>query len=182
MAVAGGAKPGIEMKVVDGALITGASAQRQGVVADVDLAVQRLLCGETVFVSVYGALHERVQRTVEATLTRAAPQTTPTVPIATDAAGGNAMTLAIQQLFANARAILPGEPLRCCISPGSDRAELVVMPPQPGLGWVMTLEATVGRRGYEHAVAATTWEGALAQLEAHVGEWLDKAPVIDAHS
>lgn len=68
MAVAGGANPSVEMHITDGALIVGTAAMRQGVVNDVDLAVQRLLQGEQVFVQQYGALVEQVQRTVAMTL------------------------------------------------------------------------------------------------------------------
>jgi hypothetical protein len=41
---------------------------RQGVVSDVDMAVQRLLQGERVFVQTYGALVTQVQRTVHMAL------------------------------------------------------------------------------------------------------------------
>lgn len=68
MAIAGGAKPSIEMQIKDGQLIMGKAALRQSVVGDVDLAVQRLLQGETVFVQQYGATVTAVQKTLEMTL------------------------------------------------------------------------------------------------------------------
>jgi len=69
MAHAGGVRPSVEMQVVDGALVIGAAAQRIGVVGDVDLAVQRLLQGEKVYVQQYGSTVTQVQRTVEMALT-----------------------------------------------------------------------------------------------------------------
>lgn len=71
MAHAGGAKPSVEMQVIDGTLVVGTAAQRIGVVGDVDLAVQRLLQGEKVYVQQYGPTVTQVQRTVEMTLARA---------------------------------------------------------------------------------------------------------------
>lgn len=71
MAVAGGTKPSIEMWVKDGELRVGTTAQRFGVVSEVDLAVQRLLQGERVFVQNYGATVAQVQRTVQMTLRKA---------------------------------------------------------------------------------------------------------------
>lgn len=68
MAIAGGAKPSIEMQVKDGQLIMGKAAYRQGVVSDVDLAIQRLMQGEIVFVQQYGSTVTAVQRTIEMTL------------------------------------------------------------------------------------------------------------------
>ncbi len=68
MAHAGGVKPSIEMWVEGGELHTGTSAQRVGVVSDIDLAVQRLLQGEKVFVQKYGDLTERVTKSVEMAL------------------------------------------------------------------------------------------------------------------
>lgn len=68
MAVSGGAKPSIDMVVTNGALVVGSASMRQGVVNDVDLAVQRILQGETVFVQQYGDLPERVRRSVEMAL------------------------------------------------------------------------------------------------------------------
>lgn len=68
MAIAGGAKPSVTMEIKDGVLHVGSAEMRQGVVNDVDLAVQRLLSGEKVFVAQYGSTIERVQKTVEATL------------------------------------------------------------------------------------------------------------------
>jgi hypothetical protein len=65
MAISGGAKPSVEMQVIAGELVIGSQAMRQGVVNDVDLAVQRLACGERVFVQQYGDLPERVRKTVQ---------------------------------------------------------------------------------------------------------------------
>lgn len=68
MAISGGAKPSVEMQVIDGALTVGSSTMRQGVVNDVDLAVQRLLQGQKVFVQKYGDLTDRVRHSVEMAL------------------------------------------------------------------------------------------------------------------
>lgn len=68
MAISGGAKPSVEMQVIDGALTVGSSTMRQGVVNDVELAVQRLLQGQKVFVQKYGDLTDRVRRSVEMAL------------------------------------------------------------------------------------------------------------------
>lgn len=68
MAISGGAKPSVEMVISDGALVVGNAAMRQGVVNDIDLAVQRLLQGEKVFVQQYGDLTERVRKSVEMAL------------------------------------------------------------------------------------------------------------------
>jgi hypothetical protein len=59
------------MWVEDSRLVVGTAAQRMGVVGDVDLAVQRLLQGEKVYVQQYGALVTQVQRTVEMALSNA---------------------------------------------------------------------------------------------------------------
>jgi hypothetical protein len=59
------------MWVEDSRLVVGTAAQRLGVVGDVDLAVQRLLQGEKVYVQQYGALVTQVQRTVEMALSNA---------------------------------------------------------------------------------------------------------------
>jgi hypothetical protein len=71
MAHAGGVRPSVEMWVEDSRLVVGTAAQRLGVVSDVDMAVQRLLQGEKVFVQTYGSLVTQVQRTVEMALNRA---------------------------------------------------------------------------------------------------------------
>lgn len=71
MAHAGGAKPSIEMWVEDGELRLGKAAQRVGVVSDVDLAVQRILQGERVYVQQYGPVVTQVQRTVQMALHKA---------------------------------------------------------------------------------------------------------------
>lgn len=68
MAHAGGARPSVEMAIKEGELWIGKAAQRVGVVSDVDLAVQRLLNGETIFCQQYGSLVTQVQRTVEQVL------------------------------------------------------------------------------------------------------------------
>lgn len=68
MAISGGAKPSVQMQVIDNALITGRTAMRQDVVSSVDLAMHRLLSGEVVFVGTYASLPEHVTRSVEAVL------------------------------------------------------------------------------------------------------------------
>lgn len=65
MAISGGAKPSIEMQVIDGELVLGSEAMRQGVVTEVDIAVQRLSEGERVFVSTYTPVRQGVIRTVQ---------------------------------------------------------------------------------------------------------------------
>jgi hypothetical protein len=64
MAISGGAKPSVELQIIDGQLYVGPQAMRQGVVNDIDLAVQRLAQGERVYVQTYGDLPARVQRTI----------------------------------------------------------------------------------------------------------------------
>lgn len=71
MAHAGGVKPTIEMWVEDGELCLGKAGQRMNAVSDVDLAVQRLLQGEKVFVQQYGPIVTQVQRTVQMALQKA---------------------------------------------------------------------------------------------------------------
>ena len=73
MAHAGSAKPSIEMEIKGGELVIGSAAQRVGVVSDVDTAVQRLLCGERVFVQQYGNLVTQVQKTIEMELRKRKP-------------------------------------------------------------------------------------------------------------
>ncbi len=68
MAIAGGAKPSVEMEVKDGLLVVGTSALRQGAVNNVDMAVQELLRGRKVFVQQYGDLTNQVKRTIEMAL------------------------------------------------------------------------------------------------------------------
>lgn len=74
MAHAGGVRPSVEMWIEDNRLMVGTAAQRLGVVGDVDLAVQRLLQGEKVYVQQYGSLVTQVQRTVEAVLRKLSEQ------------------------------------------------------------------------------------------------------------
>lgn len=64
MAVAGGAKPSVEMQIVDNALVVGTHAMRQGVVSDSDIAFHRLLAGDKVFVQAYGSLPATVEKQV----------------------------------------------------------------------------------------------------------------------
>lgn len=68
MAVAGGAKPCVSMQIVDGNLVIGPQEMTTVAVTDVDLAVQRLVCGEKVYVALYGGLPLRVERTVRMSL------------------------------------------------------------------------------------------------------------------
>lgn len=68
MAISGGAKPSVQMQVVDNALITGRTAMRQDVVNSVDLAVHRLLDLEVVYVQSYGSLVHQVTMSVNAVL------------------------------------------------------------------------------------------------------------------
>ncbi len=68
MAVSGSAKPSIELQIIDGALVIGKAAMRQGAVNNVDTAVQDLLKGKVVFLQQYGSLVTQVQRTIEAVL------------------------------------------------------------------------------------------------------------------
>jgi hypothetical protein len=56
------------MCIKDGALVIGRATLRQGVVNNVDIAVQDLLRGKIVFVQQYGNLVTQVQRTIEVTL------------------------------------------------------------------------------------------------------------------
>lgn len=65
MAHSGGARPCVPMQVVNGELVVGRPTQTTVAVNDVDLAVQRLACGETVYVQTYGDLVNRVTRTVQ---------------------------------------------------------------------------------------------------------------------
>jgi hypothetical protein len=66
MAVAGGAKPSIGYQIIANELIVvDNQAMRQGVVSDIDIAVQRLSCGEKVYVSTYTPVHQGVLRTVQ---------------------------------------------------------------------------------------------------------------------
>ncbi len=51
MAVSGSAKPSIQLEIIDGALVVGASAMRQGALNSVDIAVQELLRGRKIFCS-----------------------------------------------------------------------------------------------------------------------------------
>lgn len=64
MAVAGQAKPSVEMQIVDDALVVGSHAMRQGVVNDSDIAFHRLLAGERVYVQAYGSLPATVEKQV----------------------------------------------------------------------------------------------------------------------
>jgi len=64
MAVAGGAKPSVQMQVIEGQLVKGTLAMRQGVVSDADTAFHRLISGERVFVQAHGGLVSTVERQV----------------------------------------------------------------------------------------------------------------------
>ncbi len=68
MAISGGAKPSIELQIIDGVLVVGSSAMRQGALNNIDIAVQELLRGRKVFLQQYGDLQAQVTRTIEATL------------------------------------------------------------------------------------------------------------------
>lgn len=68
MAISGGAKPSISMRLVDGTLHTGVYAMRQGAENDPAKAAKRILKGETVYVQVYGSLVEQVKAEVLAAL------------------------------------------------------------------------------------------------------------------
>jgi hypothetical protein len=65
MAISGGAKPSVEMQIIDGRLVTGSHAMRQGVVSDADIAFHRLIQGERVFVQAYGGLVTTVTKQVQ---------------------------------------------------------------------------------------------------------------------
>lgn len=68
MAVSGGAKPSIPMEIIDGVLVVGASAMRQGALNSVDMAVQELLRGRRIFLQQYGDLQTQVERTINMAL------------------------------------------------------------------------------------------------------------------
>lgn len=68
MAVSGSAKPSIELQIVDGVLVVGASAMRQGALNSVDMAVQELLKGKKIYLQQYGDIQRQVTRTVAAVL------------------------------------------------------------------------------------------------------------------
>lgn len=61
-------KPSIEMRIKNGELVMGKAERREGIVTDADIAIQRLLQGETVYVQQYAPIVRAVQRTVEMTL------------------------------------------------------------------------------------------------------------------
>jgi hypothetical protein len=67
MAVSGGNKPCVRMDIIDMALIMHPSMSTEGV-SDVDLAVQRLFGGQTVYVAQYGGTHIKVEHKVNQTL------------------------------------------------------------------------------------------------------------------
>ena len=64
MAIAGGAAPSFEARIVDGQLVTERQTLRIGVVSDVDLALQRLMAGETIFLSARSDVVSAVSRTI----------------------------------------------------------------------------------------------------------------------
>lgn len=68
MAIAGGAVQSFELKIVNGQLVVGEYAHRQGVEQDIDIAIHRLLDGNRVFLHAYGNKVECVSRTVRAAL------------------------------------------------------------------------------------------------------------------
>ncbi len=68
VAISGGAKPSIQLEIIDGALVIGKAAMRQGAVNNVDVAVQDLLKGKVVFLQQYGDLQTQVTRTINMTL------------------------------------------------------------------------------------------------------------------
>lgn len=68
MAVAGGAKPSVQMHIKDRKLIIGSAAMRQGVINSVAVATHKLMNGEIVFVQQFGNLVEQVTEAVNADL------------------------------------------------------------------------------------------------------------------
>lgn len=61
MAHSGGARPSISMRLVNGRLIEGTIAQRQGVESHPAKAAARILQGETVFVQLYADIVDRTR-------------------------------------------------------------------------------------------------------------------------
>ena len=61
-------KPSIEMKIVGGELRMGKVERRVGIVEDVDVAIQRLLNGEVVFLHQYGPTVTTVQQKIRIAL------------------------------------------------------------------------------------------------------------------
>ncbi len=68
MAVAGGAKPSVMMRVEGNKLVSEDAGMRQGAINDIDLAIHRLLWGETVYVQSYMPILDGIRRTIEAAL------------------------------------------------------------------------------------------------------------------
>jgi hypothetical protein len=68
MAVSGGNKPCVRMEITDGVLVQHNPGMSTQAVDDVDLAVQRLFGGQTVYVAQYGGTHIKVEHKVAQTL------------------------------------------------------------------------------------------------------------------
>lgn len=65
MAIAGGAAPSYEARVMDGQLHLERQTLRQNVVSDIDMAIQELMQGKTIFLSARSDVVSGVRRTVE---------------------------------------------------------------------------------------------------------------------
>jgi zinc transporter ZupT len=65
MAISGSAAPSFLARIVDGKLELTQQALRQGTVTQIDLALHRLLAGETVFVSARADITGALQRTLD---------------------------------------------------------------------------------------------------------------------
>ena len=68
MAVSGGARPSIQMEIVDGVLVSKSAGMTQSPVRDIDLAIHRLLAGESVYVQAYMPVVDGIRKTIEAVL------------------------------------------------------------------------------------------------------------------
>ena len=80
MAIAGGAAPSFEAQIVNGELKLERQTLRNGVVSDVDLALQRLMAGETIFLSARSDVVSAVSRTIAMVMRGGHDQQAPPAP------------------------------------------------------------------------------------------------------
>ena len=80
MAIAGSAAPSFEAKIVNGELKLERQTLRNGVITDVDIALQRLMAGETVFLSARSDIVSAVQRTLRMVAGNGHDQQAPPAP------------------------------------------------------------------------------------------------------
>ncbi len=68
MAVSGGAKPARLMRIEENKLVSEDAGMRQGTINNIDLAIHRLLAGESVYVQAYTPILDGIRKTIEVTL------------------------------------------------------------------------------------------------------------------